>query len=139
MERLGGGAGTDGIQRIGGDPPSPFEVTYSYSRVVVAGGWVLIGGTTSVDPSGVVLGETPYEQTVEILRKIEHELGRAGAAMADVVQLRMYVVDISRGDEVARAYADTLGKVRPVTTMVEVGGLFDPRMFVEIEAAAFVG
>jgi enamine deaminase RidA (YjgF/YER057c/UK114 family) len=132
----GGAAST---RRLGGDPPSPFELTYSYSRVVGAGGWVLIGGTTSVDPSGVVLGETPYEQTVEILRKIEHELGRAGAGLADVVQVRMYVTDISRGDEVARAYADALGSVRPVTTMIEVGGLFDPRMFVEIEAAAFVG
>jgi enamine deaminase RidA (YjgF/YER057c/UK114 family) len=128
-----------GIERWGGDPPSPFEVTYSYSRVVAAGGWVLIGGTTSVDPSGVVLGETPYEQTLEILRKIEHELGRAGAALADVVQIRMYVVDITRGDEVARAQAEVLGEVRPVTTMVEVSGLFDPRMYVEIEATAFVG
>ena len=128
-----------GIQRWQGDPPSPFEVTYSYSRVVSAGGWVLIGGTTSVDPSGVVLGETPYEQTLEILRKIEHELDRAGVALADLVQTRMYVVDITRGDEVAKAHAEVLGEVRPVTAMVEIGGLFDPRMYVEIEAAAFVG
>ena len=114
-------------------------MTYSYSRVVVAGGWVVISGTTSVDPSGVVLGETPYEQAVEILRKIEHELVRAGAGLTDVVQIRMYVTDISRGDEVARAYADAFGGIRPVTTMVQVGGLFDPRMLVEIEAVAFVG
>ena len=35
---------------------------------------------------GVVVGETPYEQAVEILRKIEHELSRAGASLADVIQ-----------------------------------------------------
>ena len=37
---------------------------------------MLAGGTTSVGEDGVVLGGNPYEQTVEILRKLEHELGR---------------------------------------------------------------
>ena len=97
---------------------------------------MLVGGTTSVDPSGVVLGQTPYEQTVEILRKLEHELGRAGRALADVVQTRVYVTDIARADEVGRAHAEVFGDVRPVMTMVQVSGLIDPRMLVEIEAVA---
>jgi enamine deaminase RidA (YjgF/YER057c/UK114 family) len=106
--------------------------------VVRAGHFVLVGGTTSVDPSGVVLGGTPYEQTAEILRKLEHELGRAGAGMADVVSVRAYVVDISRAEEVGRAHGDAFANVRPVLTMVEVSGLIDPRMMVEIEAVAYV-
>ena len=38
----------------------------------------MVGGTTSVDEDGVVVGDTPYDQAREILGKIEHELGRFG-------------------------------------------------------------
>jgi enamine deaminase RidA (YjgF/YER057c/UK114 family) len=124
--------------RLGGDPPSPWEGEYGYSRVVATDGVVFVGGTTSVSPDGAVLGETPYEQAVEILRKIAHELVRGGTSIGDVVQVRIYVTDISRNDEVGRALGETFAEIRPVATMVEVSGLIDPRMLVEIEALAIV-
>jgi enamine deaminase RidA (YjgF/YER057c/UK114 family) len=139
-------SGHSAITRLAGDPPSPWEAVYGYSRTVAAGPWVLIGGTTSVDPTGFVVGTTPYEQTVEILRKLEHELDRVGLSFADVVQTRMYVTDISRADEVGRAHGDAFGRAGaggegggPVATMVEVSGLIDPRMLVEIELVAYPG
>jgi enamine deaminase RidA (YjgF/YER057c/UK114 family) len=125
------------VERWGGDPPSPYEERFGYSRLVIAGDFVLIGGTTSVDPTGVVLGTTGYEQTIEILGKIEHELGRVGCSLDSVIQLRVYVTDISRGEEVGRAFTDVIGSGRPLMTMVEVAGLFDPRMLVEIETVAY--
>ena len=124
-------------ERFSGDPPSPWEGKYGFSRVVKAGEFVLVGGTTSADVDGVVRGETPYEQTVEILRKLEHELARAGAGLADVIQTRVYVTDISRADEVGRAHGDVFATFRPLMTMVEVSRLIDPRMLVEIEAVAY--
>jgi enamine deaminase RidA (YjgF/YER057c/UK114 family) len=127
------------IERLQGDPPSPYEIEFGYSRVVRAGDFVRVGGTTSVDAYGAVAGETPYEQAVEILRKLVQELVRGGASAEQVVETRVYVTDISRGEEVARAHRDVLGAVRPVMTMVEVSALFDPRMLVEIEAVAYVG
>ena len=149
-------SGRSAITRLAGDPPSPWEAVYGYSRTVAAGPWVLIGGTTSVDPTGFVVGTTPYEQTVEILRKLEHELDRVGLSFADVVQTRMYVTDISRADEVGRAHGEAFGGAGPgagtgagagargegggpVATMVEVSGLIDPRMLVEIELVAYRG
>jgi enamine deaminase RidA (YjgF/YER057c/UK114 family) len=125
------------VTRLGGDPPSPYEGMFGYNRMVVAGPWVLIGGTTSVDPSGYVVGTTPYEQTMEILRKLLHELSRVGFTADDVVQTRMYVTDISRCDEVGRAHGEAFGDAGPVTSMVEVSGLIDPRMLVEIELVAY--
>jgi enamine deaminase RidA (YjgF/YER057c/UK114 family) len=136
--RPGGSEGSGGRERLEGDPPSPWEGPFGFSRVVKAERFVLVGGTTSVDVNGVVLGVTPYEQAVEILRRIEHELGRAGARMADVIQTRAYVTDISRSDEIGRAHGEAFGDVRPVMTMVEVSALIDPRMQVEIEAVALV-
>lgn len=124
------------IQRWSGDPPSPYEDRYGFSRGVAGGGWVMVGGTTSLDGYGVVHGETPYEQTRVVLEKIERELMRAGAELADVVQGRIYVVDISRADDVGRAWSESFSSVRPVMTMVEVSGLIDPRMLVEIEIVA---
>jgi enamine deaminase RidA (YjgF/YER057c/UK114 family) len=124
-------------ERFAGDPPSPWEERFGFSRTVRAGRFVLVGGTTSVDVDGVVRGETPYEQTVEILQKLEHELGRAGAGLADVIQTRVYVTDISRSDEVGRAHGDVFAAIRPLMTMVEVSALIDPRMLVEIEAVAY--
>lgn len=127
------------ITRLPGDPPSPWEEVNGFSRVVRVGQLVILAGTTSVGPEGVILGETPYEQTVEILRKVERELARAGASIADVVQVRIYVVDISRAEEVGRAHAEVFGDSRPAMAMVEVSALYDPRMLVEVEAMAVVG
>jgi enamine deaminase RidA (YjgF/YER057c/UK114 family) len=124
------------ISRFGGDPPSPFEGRYGFSRLAVVGGFVIVGGTTSVSPDGVVLGDTPYAQTIEILGKVSHELGRAGAGLPDVVQTRIYVVDICRSEEVGRAHGEVFGSIRPLMTMVGVAGLVDPRMLVEVETVA---
>jgi enamine deaminase RidA (YjgF/YER057c/UK114 family) len=127
------------ISRLPGDPPSPYEVQYGFSRSVRAGPFVLVGGTTSVGPGGAVIGETPYEQTVEILGKLLHELDRQDVGPADVIQSRVYVTDISRADEVGRAHGDVFAEHRPLMTMVEVSGLIDPRMLVEIEVVAYTG
>jgi enamine deaminase RidA (YjgF/YER057c/UK114 family) len=125
------------IKRLGGDPPSPFEGMFGFNRVVIAGPWVLISGTTSVDQNGFVVGMTPYEQTVEILNKLIHELARVGLSADDVVLTRMYVTDISRSEEVGRAHGEAFGAAGPAATMVEVAGLVDPRMLVEIELMAY--
>ena len=125
-----------GVQRFGGDPPSPWEERYAYSRAVIAGGLIQIGGTTAVGPLGAIIGETPYEQMAECLTKVLHELSRLGAVREDLVAIRVYVTDISRHEEICRAYAEVLSEVRPLLTMVEVAALIDPRMSVEIEATA---
>jgi enamine deaminase RidA (YjgF/YER057c/UK114 family) len=126
------------ILRLGGDPPSPYEERYGFCRLVAVDGTVFVGGTTSVTPDGAVLGETPAEQTREILRKIIHELGRVGATAADVVLVRIYVTDISYSQTIGEAHGDVFGEVRPVMSMLEVSGFVDPRMLVEIEAVAIL-
>jgi enamine deaminase RidA (YjgF/YER057c/UK114 family) len=127
------------IERFTGDPPSPYEGRFGFSRVAVTGQYVRVGGTTSVDEYGVVQGETPYDQTLLILRKVRHELQRGGAALEDVVQTRIYVTDISRYEEVGLAHGEFFSSTRPLMTMVGVSGLVDPRMMVEIETLAYLG
>jgi enamine deaminase RidA (YjgF/YER057c/UK114 family) len=127
------------VRRLGGDPPSPYEERYGFSRVVTAGPFVMVGGTTSAGEGGCIIGVTPYDQAVEIFSRLVHELGRGGAGVEEVVSCRAYVTDISRADQVARAFGEVFPDARPLFTMVEVSALIDPRMLVEIEAVAYLG
>ncbi|HET9073266.1 MAG TPA: Rid family hydrolase [Solirubrobacteraceae bacterium] len=125
------------VERHRGDPPSPYELNYGFSRIVRAGDLVMIGGTTSIDELGFVVGITPYEQALEVLRKLVAEFGRVGVEVSDVVSARAYVTDMTRAAEVARAFSDVFVSVRPLFTLVGVAALIDPRMLVEIEATAY--
>jgi isochorismate pyruvate lyase len=50
----------------------------------------------------------------------------------------MFVTDIGRWAEIGRAHQEAFGSHPPATTMVEVAGLIDPDMLVEIEADAII-
>jgi enamine deaminase RidA (YjgF/YER057c/UK114 family) len=58
--------------------------------------------------------------------------------MEHVVRTRMYVTDIGRWEDIARAHREFFAEVRPAATMVAVARLVDPGMLVEIEVEAYV-
>ena len=126
------------VERFGSG--APWEQSFGYSRAVRAGDFVLVAGTTAIDEDGVVRSPGDAAGQVAVaLEAIEAALVRAGARMEQVVQTRMYVTDISRADEIGRAHGDRFGAIAPVTSMLQVEALIDPRMLVEIEAVAYVG
>jgi enamine deaminase RidA (YjgF/YER057c/UK114 family) len=119
---------------------APFEDKAGYSRAVRVGNMVFIGGTTTTNSKGEVEGVgDAYLQTKIILQKIEAVLKQAGARISDVVRVRFYVTDISRGQEYLRAYSEWFKEIRPVITMAEVKALARPDHLVEIEVDAVVG
>jgi len=119
---------------------APFEEKAGYSRAVKVGNMVFVGGTTTTNSKGEVEGVgDAYLQTKIILQKIEDVLNRAGAKMSNVIRVRFYVTDISRGQEYIRAYSEWFKDIRPVITMAEIKALARPDHLVEIEAEAVIG
>jgi enamine deaminase RidA (YjgF/YER057c/UK114 family) len=122
------------------DTGTPWEKIVGYSRAVRVGEHVYVSGTTASDEQGSVIGiGDPAAQTDYIIRKVERALVACGATLADVVRVRMYVTDISQWEAIGRKHGEFFGDIRPVSTMVEVSKLVDPRHMVEIEVEAIVG
>ena len=116
-----------------------WEPIAGYSRAVRVGNSVYVSCTTATDAEGNIVGVgDAYAQTVQALQNIQAALEIAGAKSEDVVRTRMYVTDIGRWEEDARAHGEVFGSIRPTTTLVEVSRLIDPQMLVEIEAEAVV-
>jgi enamine deaminase RidA (YjgF/YER057c/UK114 family) len=116
---------------------APWEQVVGYSRAVAAGDHVWVTGCTSIADGEVVHDGDAYAQTVQALRNVEWALAQAGASLADVVRTRIFVTDIARWEEYGRAHGEAFGTTMPATSMVEVSGLIDPRMLVEVEAVAY--
>jgi len=116
---------------------TPWEETVGYSRAIRVGRQVFVSGTTATGPEGRIVGPNdPYLQSVQALDNIERALEALGSRRASIVRLRIYVRSIADFPEVARALGERFRDVRPTSTLVEVSGLVDPTMKVEIEAEA---
>jgi len=114
----------------------PFEQAVGYSRAVAAGDFIFVSGCTSIVDGKIVHEGDVAKQTEQALLNVSAALGQLGASLADVVQTRLYVTDISRWEEAGEAHRLAFELARPASTMVQVAALIDPRLLVEVEAVA---
>ena len=126
------------MQRKNISSGAPWEDIVGYSRAVRIGNIIEVAGTTAMDGDTLIGENDPYTQTVFILKKIEQALQEAGASMSNVIRTKMYVTDISQWEEIGRAHGEFFKKIKPAATMVEVSGLINPDMLIEIEVSAVV-
>jgi enamine deaminase RidA (YjgF/YER057c/UK114 family) len=126
------------IERVASN--TPWEPIFGYVRKVKAGNWLAISGTTATDERGMIVGGGQmYVQARQALSNIRHHLESAGFSLAEVIRTRVFVTDISRFAEVARAHQEVFAENPPASTLVEVKRLVHPDMLIEIEADAFGG
>jgi enamine deaminase RidA (YjgF/YER057c/UK114 family) len=125
------------ITRFAGS--APWETSYGYSRVVLAGDWAITAGTTATGLDGVLHPGDAYRQALAAFAIALDALQAAGVAADQVVRTRMYVTDIAAQADIGRAHHELFGEIRPVATMVEVARLADPSHLIEVEVEAYVG
>jgi enamine deaminase RidA (YjgF/YER057c/UK114 family) len=127
------------MERTNYSSGSKWEHVVGYSRAVKVGNIVEVTGTVASGDDGKVVGkDNAYEQTKYIYQKIEAVLQRAGAALKDVVRVRMFVTDISRWQEYGKAHSEFFRDIKPCNTMVEISALIEPDYLIEVEATAII-
>lgn len=128
-------------QRI--NPPSLFNsVPFGFSQVVKShgGSTVHCSGQTSWDKNGVLVGAGDFAtQCRESLKNVGHALAAAGATPADVVSIRLYVVDHKMDylPIIGQAVTEFFGADHlPASTLLGVERLAVPDFMIEIEVTA---
>ena len=114
-----------------------WEPVVGYSRAVAAGDYIFVSGCTSIEGAEFVYAGDAYAQTAQAIANVRLALAALGAGLADVVRTRIYVTDIGRWEEYGRAHGAAFAGIMPATSMIQIGGLIDPRMLVEVEAIAY--
>jgi enamine deaminase RidA (YjgF/YER057c/UK114 family) len=119
---------------------APWEREVGYCRAVRAGNLIFVTGTAPVASGGGVHAPgDAYAQARRCFEIIRDALSQLNCPMSAVVRTRMFVTDISRWREYGRAHAEFFREHPPATSMIEVAGLIDPQMLIEIEADAVLG
>jgi enamine deaminase RidA (YjgF/YER057c/UK114 family) len=117
---------------------SPYEPIVGYSRAVRVGNLISVAGTTAGSGGKPVAIGDPEAQTRAIFETIEKALKDAGASLEDIVRTRVYLVDITHWEAVARVHGEVFADIRPANTTLEVSGFVSPDWLVEIEVDAVV-
>ena len=118
--------------------------TFGYSQVVTSppGTLVFLAGQVAFAEDGSIVGEGDLQaQAAQAFANLGKALAAAGASHADLMHLRIYMVDYSL--DKAMALMPLLeeflgGAAAPAQTMVPVPALGLPGLLVELEGVAVV-
>jgi enamine deaminase RidA (YjgF/YER057c/UK114 family) len=128
------------IKRTNYSSGAPLEDIAGYSRAVSAGPFIYVGGTTSVQPDGSVIGEhDSYAQMKYILNKQITFIEKAGGTKDDVFSVKCYVTPDYDGKAGAKAYSEIFKGINPLFTVVTIEALNRPTQLVEVEMNAVAG
>ena len=100
-------------QHVTAGPYSPVVSVAADSRLIV------ISGQAPVDLDGKVVGDTIEEQTRHTLMNCETQLQAAGAGLADVFKVNVYLRDIEEWARFNRVYAAMMQQPFPARTAVQ--------------------
>jgi len=123
--------------------PATLMAPFGYSHVtkVSKGTLVYIAGQVSADVSGKLVGEGNFEaQAEQVFRNLKIGVEAAGATMADIVKLNVYLVaevdqaDVPKLRAIRERYVNSASP--PASTLVFVTRLARPGWLIEIEAVA---
>ncbi|MEN4918820.1 RidA family protein [Achromobacter spanius] len=125
------------------NPDTVFNsVQYGFSQAVIVTGQrrMLLSGQVGIDVHERTVGPGLQVQTEAALDNVERVLAAAGATLAQVIMLRIYICDTVKGEQevIAQALRDRFKVDPPPSSWIVVSGLSLPEWLVEIEAEAML-
>lgn len=117
----------------------PLETEIGYSRACRVGNIVAVTGTAPMNPDGTLNSPGDlYGQSKRCLEIIADVLAQAGASLDTVIRTRIFLTDMSRWKEAAKAHGEVFGQIKPATSFLGTSALINPGWLVEIEADAVI-
>ena len=113
----------------------PNEEKAGYARAAVADGWVFVSGTTGFDAETKQYPADVTAQCENCFRNIERALKEAGASLADLVRVQIFLANEGDFEKVVPIIRKHCYPARPANTTV-FAKLVAAHMLVEIEAVA---
>ena len=110
-----------------------------YTDVVVAGPGrtIYVSGCGAIDESGKLVGRGDITaQTRKTLDNIKLSLAAAGATLADVVKVTVYLASVDDRQKVNEVRKEYFGAAKPASTLIEISRFAIDGMLIEIEAVA---
>jgi len=117
---------------------SAWEEKMGYCRAVRIGNIVEVSGTVAIVDGDKVKATDAFEQTINILERVEKILEDLNVSMKDVIRTRIFTTDINTFEAVAKAHASFFKDIKPTTGFYEINKLIAPEYLVEIEFTAVI-
>jgi 2-iminobutanoate/2-iminopropanoate deaminase len=125
------------------NPPALFRsLEHGFSQAVIAGGGrtLYVSGQTAWDSAKrLVGGANLEEQARQAFTNLRTVVEAAGGTLADVVSLRIYIVDYrpEKAGAVGGVFRSFFsGEAKPACTWISVAALADAGFLIEVEAVA---
>ena len=94
-----------------------------YSQAVQSGNFVYLSGQIGIDPATGNLSATAEEQTTRAMENLRAVLQGSGLGFGDVIQTRIYLVNMSDWNSVNGIYGSYFKDGHPARSTVQVAGL----------------
>lgn len=108
-----------------------------YSQCIEHNGFLFVSGQLPIDPKTKECHNDFSAQVLLVLQKIEMILNAGGASKDNIIQIRIYISDISYWEMTNKICVEFFGKHKPTRTIVPTG-LLHYGSLVEAEAVAYV-
>lgn len=113
-------------------PIGPYSPALTFDRLII------VSGQGATDPeTGRIAGLDVETQTEQVFRNMRAILQAAGSDLQYVLRCGVFLVEMRDFEKMNAVYARVFGDHRPARTTVQVAGLPDPSLRVEIDAIAY--
>lgn len=110
---------------------------YKISQAVKAGGLIHVSGQAGIDEQGRTVADDFLTQGRQAFANVERVLAAAGASLADVVKVGIYLTDVAADlGQVLTLREEFLSEPCPAETLVEVSSLAQRDWRIEVEVTA---